>query len=161
MRCVDRRVYAENQENGGTLTLPSCEPDATISESLEIASAITAVSCIMNLSSAWYCRSFFNFPDKKSHTCSKTHQSPYMEGARSIRLPDLWLFLSVGSTASVLPQDCPAYSRPIAHPQDRVVPPHCVLLLCTCNERWMWRSLWLDFDVSSALASTPSYDIPV
>ena len=51
------------------LILPSCEPDASISESLLKLSARTAVSCIMNCSSAWYCRSFFNLPLMKSHTC--------------------------------------------------------------------------------------------
>ena len=60
-----------------TLILPSWEPDATISESLEIARAITALSCIMNLSSAWYCRSFFNLPVTKSphlRTCTAVGQ---------------------------------------------------------------------------------------
>lgn len=47
-----------------TLILPSVDPDATISLSLLMSKQSTASSCIMNASSAWYCRSFFSFPER-------------------------------------------------------------------------------------------------
>ena len=77
--CIHLRISTQAQSAYSsvpcTLILPSWDPDATISESREIARAMTALSCIMKRSSAWYCRSFFNRPVRKSHTCIPAHVS--------------------------------------------------------------------------------------
>mmetsp|Transcript_28258 Transcript_28258/g.92233 ORF Transcript_28258/g.92233 Transcript_28258/m.92233 type:complete len:271 (+) Transcript_28258:633-1445(+) len=66
--CPDRSFH--------TLIFPSCDPEAIISLSRLKATLRTAVSCIMKASSAWYCRSFFSFPEMTSHTSRKPSTDP-------------------------------------------------------------------------------------
>lgn len=74
-------------------------PDTSSSESLEKPRLSTASSCIMNISSAWYCRSFFSRPVLASHTCvqynARTQSGELQVGPRSI--PVLWWLRSANS----------------------------------------------------------------
>jgi hypothetical protein len=69
---MDTCMHAHTCTLASTHTHTTVSPDTSSSLSLENPRASTASSCIINISSAWNCRSFFKRPVRVSHTCSRT-----------------------------------------------------------------------------------------